>query len=148
MPPPNPERWFATASLQRPARLGNAPCEIYAETVQSVVFCDESPFPVSKRDTRVRIYRRVNERLAPNCIRFRGDKRSAHVWGAISWWGKSELYFIDGNLNADRYIHEVLAPVLLPFYRRHPRHAHFLQDNAPPHRAFATRDWLTAHNID
>ena len=70
------------------------------------------------------------------------------MWGAISWWGKSELYFIDGNLNADRYIHDVLAPVLLPFYRRHPRHAHFLQDNAPPHRAFATRDWLTAHNID
>ena len=41
---------------------------------------------------------------------------------------------------------EILGPVLLPFYRQHLRHAHFLQDNAPPHRAHATQDWLNARN--
>ncbi len=81
---------------------------------QSVVISDESPFPVTKRDTRVRIYRRVNERLAPNCIRFRGDKRSAHVWGAISWWGKSDLHYIHGNFNADRYMRGTSPSAILP----------------------------------
>ena len=78
---------------------------------QSVVVSDESPFPVTKRDGRQRVYRRTNERLAPNCISNKGDKRHAHVWGAISWWGKSELHFIHGNLNAVRFINEV-PPVL------------------------------------
>ena len=98
---------------------------------QTVVICDESPFPVTKRDARQRVYRRQNVRLAPNCIRYKGDKRYAHVWGAISWYGKSQLHFIQGNINANRYMNEILGPVLLPFYRQHPRHAHFLQDNAP-----------------
>ena len=113
---------------------------------QTVVICDESPFPVTKRDARQRVYRRQNERLALN-IRYKGDKRYAHVWGAISWYGKCQLHFIHGIINANRYMDEILGPVLLPLYRQHPRHAHFLQDNAPPHHAHATQDWLNARNI-
>ena len=41
---------------------------------------------------------------------------------------------------------EILRPFLLPFYRQHPRHARFLQDNAPPHRAHATHDCPNARN--
>ena len=60
---------------------------------------------------------------------------------------KNQLHFIHGNINANRYMDEILGLVPLPFYRQHPHHAHFLQDNAPPHRAHATQDWLNARNI-
>ena len=57
---------------------------------------------------------------------------------------KKSIVFIHGNINANKYMDEILGPVLLPFYRQNLRHARCLQDNAPPHRAHATQDWLNA----
>ncbi|CAH1991414.1 unnamed protein product [Acanthoscelides obtectus] len=37
------------------------------------------------------------------------------VWGAIAYGSRSPLIFIRGNMNAQRYIHEVLEPHLLPY---------------------------------
>ena len=79
-----------------------------------------------------------------SAIRNKGEKRYAHERGTISWWWKYELHFIHRDLNAVRYRNDVLNPL----YMRHPRHKHFLQDNAPPYRAFATRDCLDTHIIN
>ena len=53
-----------------------------------------------------------------------------------------QLHFINNNINEKRYMNEILGLVFLPFYRQHQGHSRFLQDNAPPHRAHATKDWL------
>ena len=45
-----------------------------------------------------------------------------------------------------RYMTEALKPALVPFVNRHNRQMTFMHDNAPEHRAHATRGWL-AHNI-
>jgi hypothetical protein len=43
------------------------------------------------------------------------------------------LHFIDGNLNAQRDLDEILRPIVMPFIRRH--HVTFQNDNAWPHVA-------------
>ncbi|PRD20878.1 UNVERIFIED_CONTAM: hypothetical protein NCL1_53375 [Trichonephila clavipes] len=39
------------------------------------------------------------------------------VWKAISYHGRSYLNRIEGNLNSNKYIHEVLQPEVVPFFK-------------------------------
>jgi transposase len=56
------------------------------------------------------------------------------------------LYFIDGNLNAQKYRDEILMPIVMPFILLH--HLMFQHDNALPHaaRIFCT-NFLEAENL-
>ncbi|KFM76205.1 Transposable element Tc1 transposase, partial [Stegodyphus mimosarum] len=56
------------------------------------------------------------------------------IWGAISFHSRTPLVVIRRNLTAQRYVDEVLRPVVLPFMSRHPGLI-FQQDNARPHTA-------------
>ena len=47
------------------------------------------------------------------------------VWGAIGYNMRPRLLLIEGNLNSNRYIKEVLQPELLPLLQATP-HAIFL----------------------
>ncbi|CAH1982491.1 unnamed protein product [Acanthoscelides obtectus] len=62
----------------------------------SIAFSDESRFCLDMHDGRARVRR-----------------RRVMVWGAYG--SRSPLIFIRGNMNAQRYIHEVLEPHLLPY---------------------------------
>jgi transposase len=69
------------------------------------------------------------------------------AWGGISSRGKTSLVFVDGTINAHKYC-EILEHHLLEFAANFPAGWRFQQDNAPPHRAKVTREWLQQHNID
>ena len=56
------------------------------------------------------------------------------VWGAIKYNMRSRLLRIEGNLNSNRNIREVLQPKVLPLLQATPL-AIFQQDNARPHMA-------------
>lgn len=113
----------------------------------TVVFSDECRFQMSSNDGRKRVYRRRNERYAPNCISTVGDKRGVMVWGAISSTDRSPLVFINGNLTALKYINDVIQPHLLPFLARNGFPT-FQQDNAPAHRAIITNNFLNQNNVN
>lgn len=68
------------------------------------------------------------------------------VWGAISSTFKSQLVICNGNMNADRYINQVIRPVILPMFQQR-NGLTFMQDNAPPHKARVTMNLLNANNI-
>ena len=55
------------------------------------------------------------------------------VWGGISVRSRTELLVLNGTLIGQRYINEVLQPVVLPFVQQH--HVVLQEDNARPHRA-------------
>lgn len=103
---------------------------------QNVVFSDESRFNLSYSDGRVRVRRYRGERSRADCIveRHSGQTPSVMVWGAIGYNMRSRLLRIEGNLNSNRYIREVLQPEALPLLQAAP-HAIFQQDNARPHVA-------------
>ena len=71
------------------------------------------------------------------------------LWGAINHDFRSELVLLQGNLTAQYYINEVLAPVLVPLLQHHGnnRRLIFQQDNARAHIARITRNYLTQHGI-
>ncbi|GFW17062.1 transposable element Tcb1 transposase [Trichonephila clavipes] len=56
------------------------------------------------------------------------------VWGAIGYHSRSPQVNITGTLNSQRYISDVLGPVVLPYLHGLDT-AIFQQDNARPHVA-------------
>ena len=62
----------------------------------------------------------------------RGPTPSVMFWGAIGYNMRSHLLRIEGNLNSNHYIREVLQPEVLPLLQATP-HAIIQQHNAWPH---------------
>lgn len=114
---------------------------------QNVVFSDESRFNLWNADGRIRVYRRRHERYVDNCVEnnpYGGG--GVMVWAAINYRFKTQLVVCQGNLTARRYIDQVLRPVVVPMFRQR-QNLVYQHDNARPHVARATRDFLQANNI-
>ena len=79
-------------------------------------FSDESRFLIERRDGRVRVCRRRNERFAPNCVVKvdNYDEGSVMVWEAISHARKTRLVPIQGNVGAASFREEITQSHLLP----------------------------------
>ncbi|GFS71436.1 uncharacterized protein TNCV_5051401 [Trichonephila clavipes] len=68
------------------------------------------------------------------------------VWDAISYHGRSNLLRIKGNLNSNRYVHEVLQSDVVSFLQGIPG-AIFQQDNPRPHVAKTVRNFCSTQHI-
>ena len=68
------------------------------------------------------------------------------VWGGIRGSRTSNLVVINGTLNAQRYINQVLQPEVPPFIQQNPNTL-FQQDNARPHVARQTLQYLNVNNV-
>ncbi|GFU73860.1 uncharacterized protein TNCV_554881 [Trichonephila clavipes] len=66
------------------------------------------------------------------------------VWGDIAYNTWSPLVLIRGTMTAQRYVHDILQPHVLPLMQRLPG-ATFQQDNAQPHTARVPQDCLSLH---
>lgn len=115
----------------------------------NIIFTDESRFLLYGNDGRQRVWRRTGERYAdcnvqPRCQAGGGGLM---VWGGISVRGKSNLVFVDGNLNSRRYIDQILTPVVVPYMQARPNMT-LMDDNAPAHRARLVAAFHLHHNID
>ena len=95
------------------------------------------------------VFRRRGERFADNCLierdRFGGE--SVMVWGGIMGRGKTILIVVQGNLNAQGYINQILQPLAVPFLQRHGP-AILMHDNARPHVARICRQFLNRNNVN
>ena len=111
-----------------------------------VLFSDESRLNLSHHDGRIRVFRRRGERFADNCLierdRFGGG--SVRVWGGRR---KTNLIVVQGNLNAQGYINQILQPEAVPFLQRHGP-AVLMHDNARPHVARICRQFLNRNNVN
>ena len=115
---------------------------------RNIIFSDESRFVPYGNDARGRVWRRSGERAIPSCIvsRHTARQNGIMVWGAICHSTRLPLVTIRGTLNAQRYVNEVLIPVVLPFLRENPGMI-YQQDNARPHTAKVTIEVLNNFNI-
>lgn len=114
-----------------------------------VLFTDEKKFCLQENDCRSRVYRERGERFNDNCVieRDRYGGGSVMVWAGVSLHHKTNIVFINGNLNAARYQHDVLQTEVVPMFRNN-RGLRLLQDGAPAHTARATRFFLNANHIN
>ncbi|GFV42316.1 transposable element Tcb2 transposase [Trichonephila clavipes] len=102
--------------------------------LHQVVFSDESRFNLRDHNSRIHITRYASECCLPESVmeRHSGLTPGVMAWGAISYHGRTHLLRIEGNLNSNRYIHEVLQPEVVNFLQCIPG-AIYKQDNARPH---------------
>lgn len=102
---------------------------------------DESRFLLRHVDGRVKVWRHPATAYTPRNIMptvpYGGG--SVMVWGCFSYDCKLDLVTIQGTLNGDRYIQEVLNPVVVTHFDNHPLATRpiFMDDNARPHRSRA-----------
>ena len=114
-----------------------------------VLFSDESRFSLEHNDGRVRVWRRPGERLVPGAVRERTAYRggSVMVWGGISEHHRTPLYHVHGNMNAQVYRDQILAPLVVPTLQQIGPNAILQDDNATPHRARLVDTFLRQSNI-
>lgn len=119
------------------------------EEWHSIMFTDESRFCLDVNDGRVRVRRLPGERFFDCCIREhdRYGGGSVMAWAGITWDGKTQLIRVDGNLTAQRYVDEIIDPVVVPYIRQQRQEVTFQQDNARPHTARVTQDALRINNV-
>ena len=114
-----------------------------------VLFSGESRFNLSHHHGRIRVFKRRGERFADNCLierdRFGGG--SVMVWGGIMGRRKTSLIVVQGNLNAQGYINQILQPEAVPFLQRHGPTI-LMYDNARPHVARICRQFLNRNNVN
>jgi hypothetical protein len=67
------------------------------------------------------------------------------LWAGISYGQLTQLHFLDGNLNAQRYRYEIMRPIVVSFIHRHQ--LMFQHDNAQPHIARIWIQFLEAKNV-
>lgn len=109
----------------------------------TMFFSDETSIQLSANTTRA--WHKIGQR--PNCARSKFPLK-VMFWGAISGSRKSPLLVISGTLNAQGY-QTLLDNDFIPWFRRqHIGRLTFQQDNAPPHTAKTTKQFLIDNNIN
>ncbi|KAL0155079.1 hypothetical protein M9458_049342, partial [Cirrhinus mrigala] len=114
---------------------------------RGVPFTDESRFSLYRADGRQCVWRRVGERFADVNIvdRVAHGGSGVMVMACVRYGQRTQVNFIDGILNAQRYHDEILRPILVPFI--HDHHLMLQHDNARPHVARICTQFLEAENI-
>ncbi|GFX41932.1 transposable element Tcb1 transposase [Trichonephila clavipes] len=137
---------------QNHRRLRGQWCEerrMWAAEWNEVVFTDESRIRLQHHDGRIRVWRHRGERILNSYVMHRhtGFAPGIMVWGGIGYHSRTPLVRITGTLNSQRYISEVLEPVVLP-YLQGLATAIFQQDNARPHMARIVQRFFVNHQIE
>ena len=117
---------------------------------QEVLFSDESHSCILNADGRIRVWKRQNERLDACCINEvdRWGGANVMIWAAVSFRYKSPLHFCDQSLTGQRNRDEILAPYVVPMFQAHQDLRIFQQDNARPHTARVSMNFLQAQNVN
>ncbi|GFY09976.1 transposable element Tcb1 transposase [Trichonephila clavipes] len=94
-----------------------------ATECNEVVFILESRICLQHHDGRIRVWRHRGERMLNSCIMHHhtGPAPGIMVWGGIGYHSRTPLVRIAGTLNSQRYISEVLEPVVFLTFRARPQ---------------------------
>ena len=116
---------------------------------KQVLWSDESTFCLHQHDGRIKIYRQPKPDMQKrNQLQFdRWKIGGILVWVGISYNCHTNLVFIEGPITAQRYIDEVLVREVVPFLQSYPEVWIFQQDNASPHSAEITNQFLAQNDI-
>ena len=134
-------------SVSNQTRLMHMSCPL---AKSSVLFSDESRFALQFSDGREQVYRLPGEQFADVNVnqRLPFGGGIVVVWGAFLLNDRTPAYVIDGYLNGNRYLQEVIQPFVIPALQRIGAAAMFQDNNTRPHRARVVTDFLRQHNVN
>ncbi|GFW61451.1 transposable element Tcb1 transposase [Trichonephila clavipes] len=113
-----------------------------------VVFTDESRICLQHHDGRIRVWRHREERMLNSCVihRHTGPAPGIMEWSGIGYHSRTPLVRIAGTLNSQRYISEVLEPVVLPYLQGLA--AAIFQQDTRPHVTRIVQRFFVNHQIE
>lgn len=93
-----------------------------------------------------RVWARRGERVHP-CRKRRRQRKTLHTYGVLTKWGMVGPFFVEGFINAHRYITSILPKMLAGIQAIFAANNDtsswtFMQDGAGPHTANRTQEWL------
>jgi transposase len=117
--------------------------------VKSIVFSDESKFNLLYSDGKASVWREPGSRFEKRHItetkKFGGG--SVMVWACFSYYGVGKIYFIDGIMDAPRYV-SILSSSLPPSLESMGLSEFiFQQDNDSKHTASVTKRFFSNRSI-
>ncbi|GFV29189.1 transposable element Tcb1 transposase [Trichonephila clavipes] len=112
-------------------------------------FTVESRICLPHHDGRIRVWKHRGERMLNSCVMYRHTGRAPiiMVWTGIGCHSCTPLLRIAGTFNSQRYISEVLGPVVHP-YLLGLATAIFQQHNARPHVTRIVQRFFVNHQIE
>ncbi|GFW17513.1 transposable element Tcb1 transposase [Trichonephila clavipes] len=116
---------------------------MWAAEWNEVAFTDESRICLQHHDGWIRDWRLRGERMLNSFVVHRHNGPAS----GIGYHSRTSLVRIAGTLNSQRYISEVLEPVVLP-YLQSLSTSIFQQDNARPHLARIVQRFFVNHQIE
>ncbi len=114
---------------------------------RGVLFTDESWFSLYRADGRQRVWCCVGERFADvNVVdRVAHNGGGVMVWAGVCYGQRTQVHFIDGFLNAQRYRDEIPQPIVVPFI--HDHHLMLQHENTRTHVARISTQFLETENM-
>jgi hypothetical protein len=110
---------------------------------RKVVWSDKTIFE-TRKNSRVWVIKRVDERRCFNCIRFvyRSGRTTVMIWGVIGWGYKSLLVFIEKLLRrkgvcSKAYLQQVLEFVIFPLFETLGENYMYMEDGSKVHKGNA-----------
>ncbi|GFU06190.1 transposable element Tcb2 transposase [Trichonephila clavipes] len=115
---------------------------------QQDVFFDKSRFNLRSNGDHIRVRRYAGELCLPESIIERHNGRTPRfmIWVTVSYHRRCLQLRIEGNLNGNRYVCEVLEPEVVRFLHSIPGGT-FQKDNAHLHVARNVRDFCSAKHM-
>lgn len=125
---------------------------------QHVMWSDECYVHIGDNKGRIYVTRRPDETYSSDCLTWSFNQSSVRVmvWGCIAHDFKGPLVMLDypggtsGGMNTERYIDQVLIPVVSGAYgdlKRSRRYMYFQQDNASCHKSKKTLRWFGKEQV-
>ena len=70
------------------------------------------------------------------------------IWAGISLGGRTDIVFVQGTLTAQRYVDDILRPVVLPYAGAIGPGFILQDDNATPHRSRVTNAFIEEEGLE
>ena len=118
-------------------------------TLENVIWTDETRVASHPNHRRVSVWTNTGE--AQKQVKMHSGGKSKMFWGSFSKHGAGRLVSIEGHVDTAEYIRildENLIGELQIAKELFPGTWRFMQDNAPPHTAKATKDFLRSKDVD
>lgn len=119
------------------------------EQIKNIIFSDESKFEVFSTNRSTCVWREpgrgLEEQFLNHTVKYGGA--SVMVWGCFSYYGVGKLVFIDGIMDAAKYV-SILSDNLIDSRNMLGiQNMIFQQDNDPKHTSRLAREYLMENNI-